>query len=82
MKDPNSGELIGVEFYLFLNVFREEVARGYDYKAVLTALRDQGHLTPSNGRPFDFRARLPGVGKVNCYRIRSTLLADGASDLV
>lgn len=68
------GELIGWEFYFFKEGFREEVCEGFDSKAVLRILRDREYLVPDKGRPFDCRARLPGLGLVNCYRIKSAIL--------
>jgi hypothetical protein len=35
---------------------------------------------PDKGRPFDHSARLPGMGKTRCYRIKSSILEDTGED--
>lgn len=76
--DP-TGDVIGWDFYVFAETFRAEICDGFDYRAVLRVLRERGDLEPDKGRPFDCRARLPGVGMATCYRIRSSIL-DAGSD--
>ena len=43
---------------------------------MLKILRTRGHLVPDKGQPFDHSARLPGIGKTRCYRIKSSVLDD------
>ena len=56
----------------------EMLTSGFDARAVLRVLRDRGDLIPDKGRPFDCRARLPGLGLTACYRIKSSVLDAGA----
>jgi putative DNA primase/helicase len=65
------------EYFVFTDVFRAEACEGFDSRAVLMVLKDAGHLLPDKGRPFDCKPRLPGLGPVRCFRIASTVFADG-----
>ena len=64
------------EFYALVDTFRSEVCEGFDSKAVLRVLRDRGHLVTGTNERFERRERLPGVGLVNCYRIKSSIFDD------
>jgi len=70
--DDNNGE---TEYYIFREVFRNEVARGYDYKMVCKLLHDLGCLVTA-GRSYDRKERLPGMGNTRCYRINSKIWED------
>ena len=63
------GEEVSFEYFVLAETFRVELCVGFDYKAVARVLLDHGCLTPDNGRPFDCRPRLPGIGPTTCYRI-------------
>lgn len=76
----SAGDTVGWEFYVFTETFRTEVCEGFDVKAVLRVLRDRGYLEPDKGRPFDCKARLPGLGPTRCYRIKSAILDDGLGE--
>ncbi len=65
------------EYFVFPDVFRAEACEGFDPRSVLTLLKDAGHLLPDKGRAFDCKPRLPGLGLVWCFRIASTVFADG-----
>lgn len=65
-----------VEHFVFPAVFEAEACEGFDSRAVLRLLRAAGHLTPDKGRPFDCKARLPGMGPTKCYRIKATIFED------
>jgi len=65
------------EFYVLPGVFREEVCKGYDYKAVCRLLIELGHLMPDAKGRFDRRERLPGIGPTSCYRVRSSIFDHG-----
>ncbi|MEQ1804502.1 MAG: DUF927 domain-containing protein, partial [Burkholderiaceae bacterium] len=64
------------EYYALVDTFRTEVCEGFESKAVLRVLRDRGHLVTGTHERFERRERLPGVGLVNCYRIKSTIFDD------
>lgn len=72
-----AGEVTAWDFFVFIETFRAEVCQGFDHKAVLRVLREQGLLVADNGRSFDCRARLPGLGLMNWYRIKSSVLGGG-----
>lgn len=63
------GDGVSFEYFILAETFRAEVCQGFDYKAVCHVLLDHECLIPDNGRPFDCRPRLPGVGSATCYRI-------------
>jgi putative DNA primase/helicase len=63
------GEDVSFEYFILAETFRGEVCQGFDYRAVCRVLLDIGCLVPDNGRPFDCRPRLPGIGPATCYRI-------------
>lgn len=70
------GDTIATEWFVLPDVFTKQVCEGHDREAMLKLLRDRGHLVPDKGRPFDHTARLPGIGKTRCYRIKSSILDD------
>jgi len=66
----------GVEswsYFVLPEVFRVEIAAGFDPKAVLRVLRDRDHLVPDKGRPFDCTARLPGLGRAVVYHVKPSI---------
>jgi putative DNA primase/helicase len=67
------------EFYVFIETFRSELCEGFEPRAVLRVLRDGEYLRPDNGRPFDCRTRLPGLGLTTCYRIKSSIFNTNGS---
>jgi putative DNA primase/helicase len=75
---PADGEQAQVEFIVLREVFRREVAVGFDPDAVATLLKTRGHLQGEGDRLMD-RQRLPGVTgktKAACYRIKPSLFED------
>ena len=72
---PADGEAVSVEYFVLPEVFRAEVCRGFDYRAVCKVLLEHGCLLPDSNRPFDCRPRLPGLGLTSCYRILAAIFA-------
>lgn len=70
-KDADESAL---EFLLFKPVFAAEVVKEFDVRRALQVLRDRGLLLPNPGRPFDYRARIPGLGSPWVYRFSSAIL--------
>ena len=70
----SQGEVIGWEYFFFIETFRVEVCDGFDWKAVLRVLRERGDLVPDKSRPFDCKPRLPGLGLTACYCVKSSIL--------
>ena len=69
-------QAITLEYYVLPGVFRDEVCKGFDSRAVATLLYDKGYLeagevAPGGGRPrLDKKVRLPGLGLTRCYVIK------------
>jgi len=74
-----TGDVQSWDFYVLPETFRHEICAGFDYRAVLRALRDAGCLAPDKGRPFDCRPRLPGLGKATVYCVTSAIF-EGTDD--
>lgn len=64
-----------IRYYVLEECFRNEVCKGFDYKAVAKVLVDHGCLVPSKGRPFNSYQRLPGMGgkPTPCYDITDAI---------
>lgn len=58
------------EFYILREVFRGEVCKGFDYRAVCRLLDDLGCLV-MEGKSFTRKERLPLFGNTSCYRINA-----------
>lgn len=74
------GEFAGWDYYFLHEPFRKDVCNGFDWKAVLKVLRDHGHLDIGKGRGFDNKQRLPGLGLMNCYVVRHSILEEESDD--
>ncbi|MBD7962395.1 DUF927 domain-containing protein [Comamonas avium] len=68
------GEETQVEYFVLPEVFRTEICRGFDYKAVCKVLLQHGCLKPAKGREYDARHRLPGVGHAWCYQFTPAIM--------
>lgn len=68
------GEQTRVEYFVLPEVFRTEICRGFDHKAVCKVLLQHGCLKPAKGREFDTKPRLPGMGTAWCYHITPAIM--------
>lgn len=68
------GEETRVEYFVLPEVFRTEVCRGFDYKAVCKVLLQHGCLKPAKGREYDAKHRLPGMGHAWCYQFTPAIM--------
>lgn len=68
------GEDTRVEYFVLPEVFRTEICRGFDYKAVCKVLLQHGCLKPAKGREYDAKHRLPGLGPSWCYQFTPTIM--------
>lgn len=68
------GEETRVEYFVLPEVFRTEICRGFDYKAVCKVLLQHGCLKPAKGREYDAKHRLPGVGHAWCYQFTPAIM--------
>lgn len=69
------GESTQVEYFVLPEVFRTEICRGFDYKAVCKVLLQHGCLKPAKGREYDAKHRLPGLGLSWCYQFTPAIMA-------
>jgi putative DNA primase/helicase len=74
---PESSERLSalVEYLLLPEAFRREVCKGFDAGNVARLLKARGHLVHEADR-LTVKQRLPGMGKVPCYHLRPSILAD------
>ncbi len=68
------GEQTRIEYFVLPEVFRTEICRGFDHKAVCKVLLQHGCLKPDKGREVDAKPRLPGMGPTWCYRISPAIM--------
>lgn len=64
-----------VEYLVFPEAFRREMAKGFDPQAVAELLRQRGHLKHEHGR-LTIRQRLPGMDKAPVYHIKPSIFDD------
>jgi uncharacterized protein (DUF927 family) len=70
------------EWFIFKDVFRNEVCKDYDYKQVEKILLSEGHLVVDSSGGSTPPRRLPGISKkTRVYVVRSTLLEDSVPDV-
>lgn len=62
-----------IEFFVLPEIFKTEICRGFDHKAVAHLLAERGYLL-KEGQSYTRKERLPGVGNARCYRITPNLL--------
>jgi len=63
------------DYYVLADVWRDEVCRGYDGKAIARALRDRNLLKHDAGR-LTTQKRFPGQKSVKVYHVLGSILAD------
>jgi putative DNA primase/helicase len=68
------GEQTRIEYFVLPEVFRTELCRGFDHKAVCKVLLQHSCLKPDKGREVDAKPRLPGMGPTWCYRISPAIM--------
>lgn len=59
---------VSYEYFILPEVFRTEVAAGFDARTVARVLRDHDCLVTENGGLM-VKPRLPGMGNTYCYRV-------------
>lgn len=68
------GERVCLEYFVLPEVFRTEICRGFDHKAVCKVLLQYGCLKPSKDRDYDAKHRLPGLGPAWCYHFTPAIM--------
>lgn len=71
--DSDGNRAKEAEFYVLPETFRQEVCKGFDYKAIARLLAEQECLL-MDGQNFTRKERLPVMGLSRCYRITPKLL--------
>lgn len=66
---------VEVDLYVLPEVFRQEVCKGFDYRAVSRLLAERGSLI-TEGQSYTRKERLPGLGLMRCYRINLKALGE------
>lgn len=61
------------EFFCLSEVFKTEICKGFDYRAVARLLIDQGHMKPGDGRNLATNKRLPGCGMQRVFHLLPTI---------
>lgn len=64
-----------VEYLVFPEAFRQDLAKGFDAAAVAAMLRRRGHLIHEKDRLTN-KQRLPGMGPTPVYHIKPSIFAD------
>jgi putative DNA primase/helicase len=62
------------EYLILSEVFRLEVCKGYDVRAVLKLLIERGYLTKGDGRNFMKRETVPEIGRTRVYLVSRKIL--------
>ncbi len=62
------GEGVSFEYFVLPEVFRTEIAAGFDSRTVAAVLRDHGCLETDKGE-LTVKTRLPGMGPTRCYKV-------------
>jgi putative DNA primase/helicase len=60
-------------FFILSEIFRTEVCRGFDHRAVAHALADRGWLESSSGRN-QVKVRVPELGPTWVYAVKSSIM--------
>ena len=68
------------QYYIFAEVFKDEVCAGYDSNAIGKALADRGHLLTKEPQRYSYKKTIPGLGRVRVYHILPSLFDDNESD--
>jgi len=82
-KDPQATKTVidpPHQYYIFAEVFRDEVCAGYDSNAIAKALADRGHLVAKEGGHYSYKKTIPGTGRVRIYHILPSLFDDKEVD--
>jgi uncharacterized protein (DUF927 family) len=64
------------EWWVLKEVFRSEVCKGFDPKMVALALKARGFLIPDSQGGTTYPTRVPGLGQVRVYRIKSSIMQE------
>lgn len=63
------GEGVSYEYFVMVEVFKNEVCRDFDPQAVCRVLLEHKCLVTDEPDRYTVKTRLPGIGPSRCYRI-------------
>jgi putative DNA primase/helicase len=63
------------EFFVFPEIFRKEICKGFEHRTVCKALAEKGFLIRGNARQFVKECRLP-IGRKKVYHLKHTIITD------
>lgn len=69
-----AAEEVSLEYFVLPEVFRAELCRGFDHKAMCKVLLAHGCIKPGKGREYDAKHRLPGLGPAWCYHFTPAIM--------
>ena len=75
-KHDGAGENAKVDFFIYPEVFRNEVCKGFDAKAVAALLSEKGFLRTEKGGRLDPKVTLPGEGSRRVFHVLSAIWGD------
>lgn len=58
-----------LEYYCYPEVFKAEICKGFDHRAVARLLIDRGYMRPGDGRNLATNKRLPGEGSKRVFHV-------------
>lgn len=73
---PEDGAKIEQEYFVMPEVFRNEICKGFNPKVVTQLLITKG-LLMTEGASATRSERIPGLGKVRCYRFKPGIVTGG-----
>ena len=61
-----------VEYYCYPEVFKTEICKGFDHRAVARLLIERGFMKGGEGRNLQAKIRLPGEGSRRVFHVLPT----------
>ncbi len=58
-----------LEYYCYLEVFKAEICKGFDHRAVARLLIDKGYMRAGDGRNLQVKKTLPGEGSKRVFHV-------------
>jgi uncharacterized protein (DUF927 family) len=65
-----------LEYYCYPEVFKAEICKGFDHRAVARLLIDRGYMRPGDGRNLATNKRLPGEGSKRVFHVLPTIWSE------
>ena len=65
-----------LEYYCYPEVFKAEICKGFDHRAVARLLIDRGYMRPGDGRNLATNKRLPGESSKRVFHVLPTIWSE------